>query len=99
MSAMFNEGVLLFTFVSGVIGFLFGAIRNGAVQRGLEAAGLAIAGGLLARALVLLLLTLGHPSPGRSILIGWAFFLWPGAIDSIAWLFRHKLLLTSPAVL
>jgi hypothetical protein len=99
MSAMFNESVLLFTFVIGVAGFVFGAIRNGAVLRGLESAGLAIAGSLIARALVVLLLTLGHPSPGRSIIIGWAFFLWPGAIDSIAWLFKHKLLLTSPSVL
>jgi hypothetical protein len=66
-----------------------------AALRGLEAGLLAVIGGLLARVFIALLLWLGGDSPGVMIMVGWFFFVVPGAVDGIAYLATGEVV-TSP---
>jgi hypothetical protein len=50
--------------------------------RGVEAVIVAVLGGLLARGFMSCVLGLGHDSPASRLVVGWSFFLWPGAIDT-----------------
>jgi hypothetical protein len=69
--------------VGSLMGHLSGGPTRDAVFRGFEGAVLAVAGGLLARAFVSILLGLGGDSPAVRLVVGWALFLIPGAIDTI----------------
>ncbi len=57
--------------------------RAEALGRAGEAAALAALGGFLARTFVSLLLSLGRDSPAAALIVGWCFFLWPGATDTL----------------
>jgi hypothetical protein len=48
-----------------------------------EAAVLAAFGGLLACAFIAAILAAANDSPSAALAVGWAFFLWPGAADSL----------------
>jgi hypothetical protein len=91
--------VVAFLLVVAAAGFVIGAIRGRNLRSGLEPVLLAVGGSLLARWFVLALLALAHQSVGASLMIGWGFFLWPGAIDSVALIVAHKQLLTTPSML
>jgi len=58
--------------------------------RGLEASLLAVLGGIIARVFIGLLLSAGKGSPAAEIAVGWGFFLFPGAVDTVAWLANGK---------
>jgi hypothetical protein len=67
--------------------------------RVIEAATLALLGGFLARTFIALLLTLGNESPAAALAVGWGFFLWPGAIDSLLLMFHAKPIFTPSLLL
>jgi hypothetical protein len=70
--------------VVGLVGSLLRGDSAGSVVISmLEAAVLAFVGALLARSFISLLLWTGHDNPNVSFVLGWAFFLWPGVIDTI----------------
>jgi hypothetical protein len=78
--------------VALVVG-LTGALLRGdgfwsVVVSAVEAMVLAVIGGVLARTFISLLLWTGRDAPSVSFVLGWAFFLWPGAFDMFATLFR-----------
>lgn len=66
--------------------------------RCLEAAVLAPIGGFLADLFVGVLLAAAHDSPAACLTVGWALFLWPGAIDTLLGLLGAPPLFT-PSVL
>lgn len=78
-----------------VVGLILAATRGESWTVALETALLALAGSFLARTFISILLSLGEDSPAAGLLVGWGFFLWPGAIDTVAALFGAQLL-TSP---
>ena len=92
----------IFAAAALLIGFIGALIRSdsfgNALLSGLEAAILAFVGGLLARSFISFLLWTGRDSPNVALLLGWGFFLWPGAVDTIARPFG-KQYLTRPAIL
>jgi hypothetical protein len=106
LERLFPRSVLIFLAAFAGAAFLVGLI--GALLRGdgagsvflsaIEAALLALVGGLLARSFISLLLWTGRDAPNVSFVIGWAFFLWPGVIDTIPRL-TGKQYATRPAVL
>lgn len=77
-------GVTLVAFVLGLIVGLVKGQGKRALYRSLEAGLLAFAGGLLARLFASVLMGIGHDSTGTGLAVGWGFFLWPGAIDTVA---------------
>ncbi len=96
---IFTPSALLFAAGAGVVAFGAAVLvgrgagdrARGAV-RGLEAGALALLGGLVARSFVVLFLGIGGGDPGDGRLAGWLFFVWPGAVDSVAALFGAQLL-------
>ena len=60
----------------------------------IETVALAMVGAFLARTLVVVLLEWGGETREAGIVVGWAFLLWPGAIDTVAALFGAQLLTT-----
>lgn len=70
-----------------------------AALRGMESALLALFGGLVARAFISILMGAASNSPGAGLAVGWGFFLWPGAVDTIAKIFGSGPVLTTPAAL
>jgi hypothetical protein len=70
-----------------------------AALRGMESALLAFFGGLMARAFISILMGAANNSPGAGLAVGWGFFLWPGAVDTIAKIFGSGPVLTTPAAL
>jgi hypothetical protein len=70
-----------------VIGMLFPLVKpenfGSGLTRGLESLVLAAVGGFLARTFVSVILGLAGDSSHARLAVGWAFFLWPGAIDTI----------------
>ncbi len=93
--------VVVFALVAFALGAIVGAVKGEggrALVRGSEAAVLALVGSLLARTFVSVLLGLAGNSPDAGLAVGWAFFLWPGAVDTIAWFARARLL-TTPEIL
>jgi hypothetical protein len=92
-------GLAALAFVGGLI---LGVIRNdgrAALKRGAEAAALAAVGGMFARLFIGLILALGGESHGAGIAIGYAFFLYPGLVDTFAAPFGAQLLTTPDALL
>ncbi len=89
-------------FVAGGAGLVVGrGAGDGSrgARRGLEAGVLALLGGLVARTFVGLFLGIGGGDPGDERLAGWFFFVWPGAVDSVAALFATQLLTHEGALL
>ena len=87
-----------------ILGFLLpvivGAIRKkSGVTRGIEAAILAVLGGLLARGFISILLGAANDSPGAGMAVGWGFFLVPGIVDTLAYIFGGHAILTTPEIL
>lgn len=86
-------------FLVGLLGAILRSDSAGnVVLSAFEAAVLAFVGGLLARSFISLLLWTGRDSPNVGFVLGWAFFLWPGVVDTIARLFG-KQYATRPTVL
>lgn len=87
----------------GVLGFTIGAIvaatRGESWTLGLETALLAFGGAFLARTFISILLDLGGNTPAAGLLVGWGFFLWPGAIDTVFGFFGAQLLTTPDRLL
>jgi hypothetical protein len=87
----FDLPALAFLGLAAVLGFAaglwIGARRQEgaprALGRAVEAAALAPLGGFLARTFVGLLLYAGGDSPAAALAVGWAFLLWPGAVDTL----------------
>jgi hypothetical protein len=89
----------VFAAVGAISGGILGAFKGGrAPRRIIEGALLTFIGGMVARLFINLLLSAGNHSPGAHLIIGWAFLLWPGAIDTVANLFGGPVL-TTPDVL
>jgi hypothetical protein len=107
MERIFDPGILLFLFVFTAAAFVLGLIVGGIkrddtgviLKRGGEAAILALLGGFIAHLFISVLLATGQDSPETGLLIGWGFFLWPGAVDTIAGLFGARVLTTPEALL
>ncbi len=106
LDRLFPRRVLILLAIAAGVAFIVGLL--GAILRGdgfgnvvlsaFEAALLAFVGGLLARSFISLLLWTGRDNLMVSFVIGWAFFLWPGVVDTIARLFG-KQYATRPVVL
>jgi hypothetical protein len=63
-------------------------------KRALEAAILSFVGGFLSRLLISCLLAGADDSPAAVVAVGWGFFLWPGAINTIPWLMGKDLVIS-----
>jgi hypothetical protein len=86
-------------FVIGLIGAILRSDSAGSVVlSAFEAAVLAFVGGLLARSFISVVLRTGRDAPNVAYVLGWAFFLWPGVIDTIPRL-MGKQYATRPVVL
>jgi hypothetical protein len=86
-------------FVIGLIGAILRSDSTGNVfLSAVEAMVLAFVGGLVARSFISSLLWTGRDAPNVSFVLGWAFFLWPGVIDTIPRLLG-KQYATRPAAL
>jgi hypothetical protein len=85
------ESILTFVLISAsIIGFVH-ARRRGESNRaagwaGLETGLTSVLGAIAAGLFVWLMLALGGFSPKATFAVGWFFLLWPGVIDTIAWL-------------
>ncbi len=97
-SGVFDSSALLFFAIAAGAAFLAG-LRTGAPGRAVEAAILAPLGGLLARTFVGLILSAGNNSPAAALTVGWAFFLWPGVIDTLLLLLHVGPVFTAPILL
>jgi len=82
-----------------ILGLVKGEGGRAAALRGLESAVLALVGGFISRFFISGLLAAGGNTPGTGLAIGWAFFLWPGGVDTIVKLATGSPLLTTPAAL
>ncbi|GHF45162.1 hypothetical protein HNQ07_002225 [Deinococcus metalli] len=81
-------------FVVGVAVGLFKGQSGWALLRGLEAGALLLVGTFLTRLVIAFLLSRA-PHPERAaFVLGWAFLLWPGIIDTIPALLGHRWLTT-----
>jgi hypothetical protein len=86
-----------FAIAGAVIGLIIGLTQSAGSRswlRALEAGLLALIGGLLARTFIYILLAALPQSPGTGLLIGWAFFLWPGVVDTFAAMAGEQVLTT-----
>jgi hypothetical protein len=106
MLRVVEPAAMLVALAIAVLGFIIGLVLglargegSRAAYRGLEAAGLALLGGIVARLFINIPLLLGGDSPGASLVVGWAFFLWPGVVDTIAAPFGARLLSTPDRLL
>lgn len=94
----------IFTAIAAVIALIFNLTRDAAHKRSwgalfLETLLLTVVGGLLARSFIALLLSFNDNSDDWGLLLGWAFFMWPGAIDSVIRLTGGTPTLASPEAL
>jgi hypothetical protein len=103
---IFSIDALILLFSLSIVAMSIAAIAgvvwredSRALLRAGEAALLAFTGGLLARSFISILLSLGKDSPQAGLAIGWGFFLWPGAIDTVAGIFGARLVTTPAALL
>ncbi|THF86051.1 hypothetical protein E7T09_12455 [Deinococcus sp. KSM4-11] len=81
-------------FIVGVAVGLYKGQSGWALLRGVEAAALLLVGAFLVRLFIAFLLSRA-PHPERAaFVIGWAFLLWPGIIDTIPALLGHRWLTT-----
>jgi hypothetical protein len=104
---LFPRRVLVFLGIAAGVAFVIGLI--GALLRGdgagnviasaFEAAILAFVGGFVARSFISLLLWLGRDNDTVSFVLGWAFFLWPGVVDTFPKLFSGRQYATRPIAL
>jgi len=104
LGRVFELSGLVILVVIAVLGFLIpviaGAIRKeSGLLRGIEAAILAVLGGLLARGFISILLGSANDSAGAGMAVGWGFFLVPGFVDTIAYIFGGHPILTTPEIL
>lgn len=81
-----------------IVGGIVAARRGDSWRTAIEPALLAAAGAFIARSFISIVLSLGDDTPAAGLLVGWGFFLWPGAIDTLAAPFGQQLL-TTPGVL
>jgi len=95
---VFDSSALLFFAIASGAAFLAG-LRTGALGRAVEAAFLAPLGGFLARTFIGLLLAAGNNPPSTALAVGWAFFLWPGVIDTLFLLLHAGPIFTAPVLL
>lgn len=90
MERSFDIAVVLAALACGavalVIGFVVGAARKDAkpIARAAQAGACALAGALLAHVFIDALLTLGDDRRSVALLLGWAFLVIPGIVDTIA---------------
>src|SRR6185295_4988040 len=93
VGGVFSLDTLIFLAAAGVLGFVLALIvglaalsdsGGDAALRGLEAAILAVLGGLFARMFVAMLLSTARDLGAAQIAVGWGFFIFPGAVDTIA---------------
>jgi hypothetical protein len=108
---LFSLPVLVFLGGMAVLAFLAGVTlrrkRGDRYERfcSLEAAFLTLLGGSLAHAFIGLLLLAASDVRDASFAVGWAFFLWPGIVDTLArfwgeqWLCQPEILLWLAAVI
>ena len=88
--------------VAFVVGVALGLARGQsgwALLRGLEAGALLLAGAFLARLFIAYLLSRAQHPEQAAFVIGWAFLLWPGVIDTVPALLGHRWLTTPETVL
>ncbi len=97
-TGVFDSFALLFFALASGLAFLAG-LRAGSFRRAVEAAVLAALGGFLARTFIGLLLAAGNDSPSAAIAVGWGFFLWPGAMDTLLRLLHAGPVFTPPVLL
>lgn len=93
---------LLFSVAAFVLGSIVGAAKSEgrrAPLRGMEAALAALGGSWLARIFIGLLLKAGGGTAGAGLAVGWGFFLWPGAVDTVLKIFGADPVLTTPEAL
>lgn len=104
LERIFDPIGLLIIVGCGVAAAIIGAIVAGtrgenagtlALEAGLHAA----AGAFVARTFIAIVLNVGGDTREAGIAIGWAFFLWPGAIDTVAAPFGAQLLTTPDRLL
>lgn len=91
---------LAFGVVAFAVGAIYGVLRadGTALKRAGEAAALSVVGGTLARIVIAALLGIGDLD-STALLIGWLFFLIPGAVDTVILLFGGDQTLCTPDVL
>src|SRR4051794_36416515 len=101
IARVFSESALIVLIVSGLLGFFgrttYGAIireDRTAILRGLEMGLLMFLGGAIARAFIAAVLAAGENTPFTTLAVSWAFFLWPGVINTVAWLTHSDLPIT-----
>jgi hypothetical protein len=98
MERIFDPMALLVLGIAGAVAFIAGLILGGfrdrPLSRGLQGAILAVLAGFLGRTFVSLLMLSADDSPEAGLLIGWAFFLWPGAIDTVLTIVDEPVLTT-----
>lgn len=97
MASIFDGGALLLLFGFAVLGALL-ALGRGLLNKepageigkhALEAALAAFFGGLISRIFISVLLGAAQNQGEAGFVVGWAFFLWPGVVDTIAHLFGN----------
>jgi len=107
VSGVFSLDTLIFLAAAAVVAFVLALIvglaalsdsGGDAALRGLEAAILAALGGFFARMFVAMLLSTARDLGAAQIAVGWGFFIFPGAVDTIAQLATGHVV-TTPTVL
>jgi hypothetical protein len=107
VSGVFSLDTLIFLASAAVVAFVLALIvglaalsdsGGDAALRGLEAAILAALGGFFARMFVAMLLSTARDLGAAQIAVGWGFFIFPGAVDTIAQLATGHVV-TTPTVL
>lgn len=106
MDRLFDPWQFLVLGLLAVGAFLFTIIVRAAKgdgsacwKRAVEAAALTFVGGFLSRVLVGGLLAGADDAPAAVVATGWAFLLWPGAINTIPWLIGEPLPISPEAML
>lgn len=103
VSSVFAIQTLVFLLAAGLVSFLIalsiGQVTlhdsgSAALLRATEAAVLTVLGGLFARAFIAALLSATNHPVRAQVVLGWGFFLVPGAVDSLALLFVHHVVTT-----
>ena len=103
---LFPRRVLIFCCIAAGVALIVGVVgailrrdpAGNVVLTALEASVLAFIGGLVARSFISFLLWTGRDRPNVSFVLAWAFFLWPGVVDTIPKLLG-KQYATRPVVL
>lgn len=102
MSALFSLPLLIWLLALSALSLILALAlgrAHGGMRGRLLSIPLGILGALLARGFILLLLQTASDRPGAELVIGWSFFLWPGAVETIGRLFGAQWHATSPGML